>query len=138
VKQFGGRYRGWLANAAVPNVFARHIATVHVPRCFYTKLLPGIPTIRVFEALACGIPLVSAPWEDSEHLFRIGEDFLMVDDGAAMTRALADLGKDAALRASLVRNGLDTIRTRHTCSHRVDELMSIVQGMRAPVLESAA
>ena len=24
--------------------------------------LPGIPTIRVFEALACGIPLVSAPW----------------------------------------------------------------------------
>jgi spore maturation protein CgeB len=40
-------------------------------------MLPGIPTIRVFEALACGIPLVSAPWDDSEHLFRPGEDFLV-------------------------------------------------------------
>ena len=27
----------------------------------------GIPTIRVFEALACGIPLlISAPWQDTE------------------------------------------------------------------------
>jgi spore maturation protein CgeB len=50
-------------------VFARHLATVHVPRRFYSTILPGIPTIRVFEALACGIPLVSAPWDDSEGLF---------------------------------------------------------------------
>ena len=38
------------------------------------KALPGIPTIRVFEALACGIPLVSAPWQDEEGLFRPGEE----------------------------------------------------------------
>ena len=43
---------------AAPEVFARHLATVHVPRRFYVDALPGIPTIRVFEALACGIPLV--------------------------------------------------------------------------------
>ena len=78
------------ANAAAPDVFARHLATVHVPRRFYTQVLPGIPTIRVFEALACGIPLVSAPWDDCEHLFRAGEDFLMVRDGAEMARALRD------------------------------------------------
>ena len=35
----------------------RFKATVHVPRRPYVKALPGIPTIRVFEALACGIPL---------------------------------------------------------------------------------
>ena len=35
-------------------VFAKHLATVHVPRRFYTQVLPGIPTIRVFEALAWG------------------------------------------------------------------------------------
>ena len=52
-------------NASAPEVFARHLATVHVPRRFYvTEQLPGIPTIRVFEALACGIPLVCAPWRD--------------------------------------------------------------------------
>jgi spore maturation protein CgeB len=74
--RYGATYRGWLANAAVPGAFARHLATVHVPRRFYVETLPGIPTIRVFEALACGIPLVSAPWRDVEGLFRSGEDYL--------------------------------------------------------------
>ena len=56
---------GWPTPRA-PAVFARHLATVHVPRRFYVEALPGIPTIRVFEALACGIPLVCAPWSDAE------------------------------------------------------------------------
>ena len=51
---------------------------MHVPRRFYVEALPGIPTIRVFEALACGIPLLSAPWSEAEGLFRPGEDFLQV------------------------------------------------------------
>ena len=138
VQKFDARYHGWVANAVAPRLFANHLATVHVPRRFYAKALPGIPTIRVFEALACGIPLVSAPWDDSEHLFRVGDDFLMPRDGAEMTHALTDLKSDAGLRETLVRNGLETIRNRHTCAHRVDELMSIVERMRAPVLESAA
>jgi spore maturation protein CgeB len=108
---------------------------VHVPRRFYTEVLPGIPTIRVFEALACGIPLVSAPWNDCEHLFRVGEDFLMVRNGAEMTRAMRELQSDPELRAALARSGLQTVRERHTCAHRVDELLSIVEQMRAPVIE---
>ena len=139
---FGARYRGWLANAAAPQVFAKHLATVHVPRRFYTQMLPGIPTIRVFEALASGIPLVSAPWNDAEHLFRLAGDFLMVRDGAEMTRALRDLKNDPQLSSELARNGLETITKRHTCAHRVDELLNIAERMRAPgierVLESAA
>lgn len=125
LRRHGARYRGWLANARVPEVFARHLATVHVPRRFYVQTLPGIPTIRVFEALACGIPLVSAPWHDAEHLFRPGEDFLTAPDGQAMRRALRAVAADPALRASLVQNGLETIRARHTCTHRAAELLAI-------------
>ncbi|WP_245986740.1 CgeB family protein [Azospirillum thermophilum] len=66
VRRAGIRYGGYLPNHRAPEVFAAHAVTVHVPRRFYTTHLPGIPTIRVFEALACGIPLVSAPWRDSE------------------------------------------------------------------------
>ncbi len=54
------QYAGWLPNHQAPEAFARFKATVHVPRGPYVKALPGIPTIRVFEALACGIPLISA------------------------------------------------------------------------------
>jgi spore maturation protein CgeB len=135
---YGAHYHGWLANASAPDVFARHLATVHVPRRFYIEVLPGIPTIRVFEALACGIPLVSAPWDDCEHLFRVGEDFLMVRDGAEMTAALKQLKSDPELRASLARSGLETILARHTCAHRVEELLSIVETLRAPALRSVA
>jgi spore maturation protein CgeB len=138
LRRYGVRYHGWLANASAPERFARHLATVHVPRRFYTEQLPGIPTIRVFEALACGIPLVSAPWSDSEDLFRVGEDFLMVHSGDAMTDALRDLKNDADLRRSLVRSGLETILARHTCAHRVDELLAVVADLQQPEPAAAA
>jgi spore maturation protein CgeB len=126
VRRYGGRYHGWLANARAPEVFARHLATVHVPRRFYTKMLPGIPTIRPFEALACGIPLLSAPWQDSEHLFRVGEDLLMVSSGAEMAEQMKRLKNEPDLRRSLAAKGLETVRARHTCAHRAQELLEIV------------
>jgi spore maturation protein CgeB len=132
LERHGVAYRGWLPNARAPEVFARHLGTVHVPRRFYSTILPGIPTIRVFEALACGIPLISAPWEDSEGLFTPGEDFLVADDGAEMTRQLKRLKSDPELRRSLVEHGLATIRARHTCGHRADELLAIAERLAAP------
>jgi spore maturation protein CgeB len=138
LRAHGAHYRGWLANAAAPAVFARHLATVHVPRRFYRTQLPGIPTIRVFEALACGIPLVSAPWEDSEALFRPGEDFLVAEDGAAMQRQLGRLAGDPALRAALVASGLERIRARHSCAHRAQELLAILARLGLGSLEHAS
>ena len=127
----GAHYHCWAANAAAPGIFARHLATVHVPRRYYASLLAGIPTIRVFEALACGIPLLSAPWDDAEGLFRVGTDFLMVENGDAMTRALREVRDDADLRESLVAHGLETIRARHSCAHRVDELFTILADIKS-------
>jgi spore maturation protein CgeB len=133
LERYGVRYRGWLPNALAPQVFAKHLATVHVPRRFYTTILPGIPTIRVFEALACGIPLVSAPWNDSEGLFRPGQDYLTAQDGEEMVGQLRRLRDDPDLRAALVASGLETIRARHTCKHRVDELLGIIATLQSPL-----
>jgi spore maturation protein CgeB len=52
VARSGLDFRGWLANHRVPEVFAQHRVTVHVPRRPYVEALPGIPTIRPFEGLA--------------------------------------------------------------------------------------
>lgn len=131
LERYGVAYRGWLPNAAAPEVFTRYLATVHVPRRFYVDELPGIPTIRVFEALACGIPLVCAPWRDSEHLFTPGEDYLVARDGDAMTAQLRRLAAEPALRAALAAHGLATIRARHTCAHRARELLDIFARLRA-------
>lgn len=132
LRRYGAHYRGWLPNAAAPAVYARHLATVHVPRRWYARTLPGIPTIRVFEALACGIPLVSAPWEDKEGLFCPGQDFLVARDRFEMAARLDALKRDDALREALVRSGLETIRARHTCRHRAEELLAIHASIAAP------
>jgi spore maturation protein CgeB len=118
-------FRGWLPNHLVPQAFAAARATVHVPRRPYARALPGIPTIRIFEALACGIPLVSAPWDDIEGLFTPGEDFLMASDRAGMRTALATVLRDPTLAAALAGRGRRTIEERHSCAHRVDELLAI-------------
>jgi spore maturation protein CgeB len=123
-------YAGWLPNFDAPEVFSRYLFTVHVPRRPYTQALPGIPTIRVFEALACGIPLVCAPWDDTEHLFTPGQDYLVARDGAEMRQHLRDLQHNPQLRHHLAAHGHRTILSRHTCAHRVDELVNIVVELR--------
>ncbi|MCU0894162.1 MAG: glycosyltransferase [Rhodospirillales bacterium] len=140
LRRAGIDHGGWLANDLVPEAFARYRLTVHVPRGPYARMLPGIPTIRMFEALACGIPLVSAPWEDSEGLFRPGRDFLYARDDAAMTDALRGLLADPDAAADLAASGLETIRARHTCAHRVDELLAICArcGKAAVTADAAA
>jgi spore maturation protein CgeB len=132
-------YAGWLPNHEAPRAFARYRVTVHVPRRPYVEALPGIPTIRPFEALACGIPLVSAPWDDAEGLFRTGRDYLVARDGEEMKRHLRALLDDRETAAELARSGRETILARHTCAHRVDELLQIDRELRAAIpVEDAA
>lgn len=133
--QYGATYHGWLANAAAPGVFAYHLATVHVPRRYYATMLPGIPTIRVFEALACGIPLVTAPWDDAEHLFTLGQDYLVGRDAEGVANHLFALHHDRDMRQELAAHGLATIRARHTCAHRASELLNILASLKAEPAE---
>jgi len=125
----GIEYGGWLPNFRVPQVFATSRVTLHIPRAPYAHRLPGIPTIRPFEALACGIPLISAPWDDAEGLFRPGEDFLVAHDQQEMAMHLRSILSSPELAAKLASSGLERIHSRHTCRHRVDELLQIYNAL---------
>ena len=85
-----------------------------------------MPTIRPFEALACGLPLICSPWEDAENLFTPGEDYLIARDGAEMQRHLRAVLNDDALAARLAARGRETVLAKHTCGHRADELLTIL------------
>ena len=93
-------YGGFLPNYQAPSMFAEYSFTVHVPRRPYAEALPGVPTIRIFEALACGIPLISAPWLDSESLFPRGS-FLSAGTGRAMREQMRALLNEPDLAARL-------------------------------------
>ncbi len=126
----GIRYGGYLPNLDAPAAYAASRVTVHIPRQQYVSAMAGIPTIRVFEALASGIPLVSAPWQDAEALFEPG-DLLFAGSGAEMRDLLGFLldHPDAALAQA--EQGLRTIQARHTCAHRAAELTAICEEVLA-------
>ena len=123
-------YRGWLPNYKVPQVFSQSQLTVHVPRRPYVRMLPGIPTIRIFEALACGIPLISSQWDDCEGLLTEGKDYLMVYNGAMMKECIQTLLEDKSFANELRNHGRNTILQKHTCAHRVDQLLEICNGLK--------
>jgi spore maturation protein CgeB len=68
---------------------------------------------------------VSAPWQDAEGLFTPGRDFLVAADGREMKAHLRRVLDDPTVATRLSERGPKTIAARHTCAHRVDELLRI-------------
>ena len=125
----GIEYRGYLPNLSAPAVYAQTALSLHVPRRQYSDGLHGVPTIRVFEALACGSPLICAPWNDAEQLFRADEDYVIVNSGDEMKATMQSLLLDPAARRQIGDNGRETILRKHTCAHRAHQLVDICEGL---------
>ncbi|MHB1161207.1 MAG: CgeB family protein [Chloroflexota bacterium] len=130
LRNAGVQWGNWLPNYLAPEVYATSKVTVHIPRKEYLEALRGTPTIRVFEALACGIPLVSAGWRDDSGLFQEGADYLAVDSPGQMQEALRWLANDADARARIGSQGRAAVLARHTCRHRAEELVRIIDRLR--------
>ena len=124
--QAGIQFCGYLPNLEAPMAYASARLTVHVPRQQYTGAMAGIPTIRVFEALASGIALISAPWQDSEGLFAPG-DITFVATENEMTEAIEYLLSHPAAAWEQAARGLKTVLNRHTCAHRAAQFTDICE-----------
>jgi spore maturation protein CgeB len=75
------------------------------------------PSVRLFEAGACGTAIVSDRWDGLDSLFAPGSEILLADDTADIERALA--GADAA---AIGRGGQARVLAAHTAAHRAAEL----------------
>jgi spore maturation protein CgeB len=126
MKDGGVDYRGYLPNYKVPEMMCESKIVLHVHRGPYVKVLKGIPTIRVFKALACGSCLVSSPWKDTEGLFREGDFVVAKPEDAEVT--YRKLLRDDDLRREYGERGRETILKKHTCAHRARELVEIIEG----------
>lgn len=126
LSESGIHFGGYLPNLDAPEIYSTARMTIHVPRQQYSQAMTGIPTIRVFEALASGIPLISAPWEDTEHLFCSG-DFACVRDTDDATEAMQYFTANPAAAQEQAERGLRTVLSRHTCRHRAEQLTEICE-----------
>lgn len=106
-----------VAEEAIPELFARHRLTVQIPS------YPA--AISPFEALACGIPLISAPGGDADEPFLPERDYLVARDRAEMREAMQAVLELPEFAAQLSQSGLESIQAGHTCDHRAQELLAI-------------
>jgi spore maturation protein CgeB len=82
------------------------------------------PSVRLFEAAACGTPVVSDVWDGLETVFTPGDEILLAstaDEALAIVRALPEeerLAIGAAARARVLKE--------HTAAHRARQLEGLI------------
>ena len=80
------------------------------------------PSVRLFEAAACGIPIISDCWEGLETIFEIGEEILIARTGPDVLRYLREMPERNGLRSPSAR--AVRVLNEHTSAHRAAELES--------------
>jgi spore maturation protein CgeB len=92
------------------------------------------PSVRLFEAAACGVPVISDRWAGIEDYFVPGREILLADTTADVVRFLNDTDDEQRTRigAAARRRVLDA----HTADHRVEELEQHVHATRSRVAPS--
>lgn len=82
------------------------------------------PSVRLFEAAACGVPIVSDWWDGLDTFFEPGEEILIAHSSDDVLRTLRDTPETERKRIA------DRARTKvlggHTAAHRAAELESYI------------
>ena len=78
------------------------------------------PSVRLFEAAASGVPIISDWWEGLDAFFRPGEEILIAQDAADVLRALRDLPE--LQRRAIAERARARVLGAHTGDHRAAEL----------------
>lgn len=78
------------------------------------------PSVRLFEAAACGVPIISDAWEGIDELFERDHEILIAHDGEDVVRYLTDLGEGE--RRAIGARARARVQRSHTAAHRATEL----------------
>jgi spore maturation protein CgeB len=92
------------------------------------------PSGRLFEASACGTPILSDRWQGIETFFRPGEEILLAD-GPEDT--LASLSLSDGELATIARRARERTLTLHSADRRAEELERALDEAAAPPPETA-
>jgi spore maturation protein CgeB len=95
------------------------------------------PSVRLFEAAACGVPIISDYWEGLESLFRLGSEILISRSAADTVRALTWI--DDAERTAIAQRARRAVLAAHTAEHRAIELETyLAEARSAPRRDTAS
>jgi spore maturation protein CgeB len=86
------------------------------------------PSVRLFEAAACGTPIISDAWPGIESFFRPGAEILLAGDAADTLRFLRDMPEPARLEVGIQARA--RVLNAHTAAHRAVELEAAMDEVR--------
>jgi len=86
------------------------------------------PSVTLFEAAACGAPLISDRWPGFEEFFQPGTEALLADTASDV---LAFLELSEAERRRIGEAGRRRVLASHTYAHRVDQLETLLTELGA-------
>jgi spore maturation protein CgeB len=107
-----------VAPAEHPRFFASQRMTLNVTRGPMAEA-GWSPSVRLFEAAACGVPVVSDAWEGLETFFRPGEEILVA---AGPEDVLELLRLPADELAAIGRRARTRVLAEHTAERRAEQL----------------
>jgi spore maturation protein CgeB len=87
------------------------------------------PSVRLFEAAACAVPVISDRWKGLGELFEAGREILLADSTQDAVEAL--LGRSEAQAAEIGRAARRRVLDGHTAAHRAAELEHCIASARA-------
>jgi spore maturation protein CgeB len=82
------------------------------------------PSVRLFEAAACGVPVVSDRWAGLDELFRDGEEIVIADSPLDVLRALREIPDEQ--RRAIGERARAKVLAEHTAACRVDQLEALI------------
>ncbi len=78
------------------------------------------PSVRLFEAAACAVPIISDYWPGLDRLFEPGREILVADSAADILRYLREIPDDE--RRAIGERARARALAQHTAAHRAAEL----------------
>jgi spore maturation protein CgeB len=83
------------------------------------------PSVRLFEASACGTPILSDAWQGLDQFLTPGEEILLPTDSYEVVQILTTMSDEEGLRIG--RKARTRILVSHRSQHRAAEFETIVE-----------
>ncbi len=96
------------------------------------------PSVRLFEAAACGTPIVSDRWAGLDTLLEPGREIVLADDADAVETLLC--GMPEAERQAMAERARTRVLAGHTAAHRAEglerDLLSLRRAGTGPLVKA--
>jgi spore maturation protein CgeB len=86
------------------------------------------PSVRLFEAAACGTPIISDSWDGIDTLFEPGSEILLPRTSRDVVQYLVDMSERE--RRMIGERARARVLQQHSSAHRARELVAHVQTAR--------